>query len=336
MAHYDGLAHPEQGAPAQSGRDAGRRPALEPRKRCATSLPSPPGVWCRARPRLRHRHLQAGRPLLLQAGVRAALLGVRARARHPRRLRPRDWGGGVHHRGRPALAGDRGAASIPCHTGAHGHLREGVWTADEERAGGVAAPGFLRLSLEDETLGVTSPPPCRPRLDYARSSLAELRGQGQLCVARMVERVLVPGAVDERGRRAFTVGDWEQRYAISIVDPARPGQPRPVALLDHRIVLPTPTICGHGTSRRWPGWTNSTIAAAIPAQPPASRIEAPSSSPSSWSEHVRTCLQNYCYTSMERACTNMFAKLKLDFFSRKVTPYSLRPIICRLYVVYSD
>lgn len=60
-----------------------------------------------------------------------------------------------------------------------------IWTVDEHHSGDATAPGFLCLSLEDKTFGVTPPPPCHPRLDYACCGLSELRGE--LCAFRMVE-----------------------------------------------------------------------------------------------------------------------------------------------------
>jgi F-box interacting protein len=105
-----------------------------------------------------------------------------------------------------------------------GHL---LWPPDK-RDGVTPPTGFLRLSLEDETFGVTPPPPCRrPRLDYATSSLSELRGD--LCVAHMVDGVQELWMSDDAVRPR-----WERRYAIRVGWPSRP---RPVALLDRTIVL---------------------------------------------------------------------------------------------------
>ncbi|CAL4920390.1 unnamed protein product [Urochloa decumbens] len=117
--------------------------------------------------------------------------------------------------------------AIPDRTATHvkGSL---LWAPDERRG---EAPGFLRLSLEDEALGVTPPPPCEPRLDYATTGLAELRGE--LCVARMAAaRVLEMWMADDAVRPR-----WERRYAIRVADPLRPGRPRPVALLDHDATI---------------------------------------------------------------------------------------------------
>ncbi|CAN6285970.1 unnamed protein product [Urochloa humidicola] len=104
-----------------------------------------------------------------------------------------------------------------------------LWHPHERHHG--EAPGFLRLSLDDEALGVTPPPPCQPRLDYATCGLAELRGE--LCVARMAPgRVLEMWMADDAVRPR-----WERRYAIQVDDPLRPAQPRPLALLDDATIV---------------------------------------------------------------------------------------------------
>ena len=119
----------------------------------------------------------------------------------------------------------------------------------------------------------------------------------------MVERVLVPGAVDERGRRASTVGDWEQRYAISIVDPARPGQPRPVALLDHRIVL-------HADG--WTAYAYYLRTRDFKEVAWLDKLDYRRGHPSTAAGIAdRSAL--FFSQFLERACTNMFAKLLLHF-----------------------
>ncbi|CAN6249727.1 unnamed protein product [Urochloa humidicola] len=106
-----------------------------------------------------------------------------------------------------------------------------LWTVDEAYLGAdAAAPGFLRLSLEDETFGVTPPPPCHPRLDYANSTLSELRGE--LCVGRMLE----PNALEMWMSDDAVRPRWERRYAIRDAV-GSPYLPRPVAASDDGIVF---------------------------------------------------------------------------------------------------
>ncbi|CAO2169863.1 unnamed protein product [Urochloa humidicola] len=124
-----------------------------------------------------------------------------------------------------------------------------IWTVNDgtsydQSAIPAAAPplGFLRLSLDDETLGVTPPPPCRPRLDHHGScALSELRGE--LCLVRAVEppqSVLEMWMADDAVRPR-----WERRYAIR--DAVRPWPqdylPRPVAVLDDGIVFQDEGSC---------------------------------------------------------------------------------------------
>ncbi|CAL5030584.1 unnamed protein product [Urochloa decumbens] len=106
-----------------------------------------------------------------------------------------------------------------------------LWTVDEAYLGvGATAPGFLRLSLEDETFGVTPPPPCHPRLNYFSSTLSELRGE--LCVGRTLEPNILEMWMSEDAVRPR----WERRYAIrDAVQP--PYLPHPVAASDERIVF---------------------------------------------------------------------------------------------------
>ncbi|KAF8653200.1 hypothetical protein HU200_062653 [Digitaria exilis] len=109
-----------------------------------------------------------------------------------------------------------------------------IWTVDEYHLGGGAtsAPGFLRLSLEDEAFGVTPPPPCsHPRLDYACCGVSELRGE--LCVFRMVE----PDSALEMWMGDDAVSPrWELRHAIRDAVWSS-NLPRPVLALDDGIVF---------------------------------------------------------------------------------------------------
>ncbi|XP_020192140.1 uncharacterized protein [Aegilops tauschii subsp. strangulata] len=59
-----------------------------------------------------------------------------------------------------------------------------LFTPHERVLDGGEAPGFVRFSLEDndEPFGVVPGPPCEKRIDYAASSMAELRGELWLCV----------------------------------------------------------------------------------------------------------------------------------------------------------
>ncbi|XP_044394273.1 F-box/LRR-repeat protein At2g43260 [Triticum aestivum] len=57
-----------------------------------------------------------------------------------------------------------------------------LWTVEELLF--REAPGFIRFKLEDESFAVLPGPPCSPSLDYAAASLAELRGELCVCVAR--------------------------------------------------------------------------------------------------------------------------------------------------------
>ncbi|KAL6853332.1 hypothetical protein ACP4OV_019361 [Aristida adscensionis] len=97
----------------------------------------------------------------------------------------------------------------------------------------AAPPGFLRLSLEDETFGVTPAPPCRPTRDWGGCSLSELRGE--LCVTRMERTTRVLELWMTKQVHAAHPR-WEQRYAIYAAG-GIPEQPRPVALCHDGIVF---------------------------------------------------------------------------------------------------
>ncbi|CAL5008783.1 unnamed protein product [Urochloa decumbens] len=114
-----------------------------------------------------------------------------------------------------------------------------LWTVND---GTDASWGFLRLSLDDETLGVTPAPPCHPRL--ATCALSEL--SGELCLVRSV---VEPAAeiVLEMWMAADSVRPrWERRYAIrdAVRFPWPYGYlPRPVAALDDGIVFQDEGSC---------------------------------------------------------------------------------------------
>uniref|UniRef100_A0ACD5ZG83 Uncharacterized protein n=1 Tax=Avena sativa TaxID=4498 RepID=A0ACD5ZG83_AVESA len=105
-----------------------------------------------------------------------------------------------------------------------------VWPIDECVLG-LLPPGFLRFSLEDETFGVTPPPPCDWRLYFGWCPLAELRGE--LCVAvkgvniSTMEMWMCDNAENPQ---------WDRRYTINATS-YMPPDFNPIALFDDEIVF---------------------------------------------------------------------------------------------------
>ncbi|XBH70690.1 hypothetical protein VPH35_098300 [Triticum aestivum] len=80
-----------------------------------------------------------------------------------------------------------------------------------ERVLGKEAPGFIRLSLDDELFGVTPGPPCDKRIDYAASSMAELRGELWLCVGSPRPGI---GSVEMWACGDLAGARWERRHLV--------------------------------------------------------------------------------------------------------------------------
>ncbi|XP_048561113.1 F-box/LRR-repeat protein At2g43260-like [Triticum urartu] len=126
------------------------------------------------------------------------------------------------------------------------------WTIDESlfQDATTVAPGFMRFRLDDESFGVTPPPPCRRRIDYQAITLSELSGELCLCVPQE----FVPDQVDEsyelwvcHGMDDDEQGQgprWERRHVI-VGYPVFPGFRglRPVAADADSILLYGGTSC---------------------------------------------------------------------------------------------
>jgi hypothetical protein len=94
----------------------------------------------------------------------------------------------------------------------HGSL---IWPVNDDKGyrNGVAPFGFLRLLLDDETLGVTPPPPCHPRLNHDTCALSEHRGK-LCCLVRPVPVAPDPDRVLEMWMTDDVVrAQWEWLYA---------------------------------------------------------------------------------------------------------------------------
>ncbi|KAM0879529.1 hypothetical protein ACQ4PT_034176 [Festuca glaucescens] len=104
-----------------------------------------------------------------------------------------------------------------------------IWTIDESILG-LPAPGFLRFRLDDEAFVLMDPPPCDPRLDYAVSALADLRGE--LCLAC--------GGADMMTMDMWMCDNmenpqWDRRYKI--VSEHMPPDFNPIAAFGDQIVF---------------------------------------------------------------------------------------------------
>ncbi|XP_051230219.1 putative F-box protein At3g52320 [Lolium perenne] len=113
-----------------------------------------------------------------------------------------------------------------------------LWTAQASLLPNTQ--GFIRFNLEDESFSITPPPPtCGPGLDYAASSLAELRGELCLCVpgqrgadGSSLEMWMCAdlGTNDEAPR-------WHRRYIIRFAPFCRWRYFRLISMLDEEPVF---------------------------------------------------------------------------------------------------
>uniref|UniRef100_A0A8I7BFV2 F-box domain-containing protein n=1 Tax=Hordeum vulgare subsp. vulgare TaxID=112509 RepID=A0A8I7BFV2_HORVV len=113
-----------------------------------------------------------------------------------------------------------------------------LWTVEERLL--RDAPGFIRFKLLYESFGVLPGPPCSSRLDYAAASLAELRGELCVCVARHA-----PDYYGDGWHETWICRDldddaprWEPRHVIETI-PTAPGLRclRPIATYTDVVVL---------------------------------------------------------------------------------------------------
>lgn len=98
------------------------------------------------------------------------------------------------------------------------------WTIDESlfQDTTTVAPGFMRFRLDDESFRVTPPPPCRRRIDYRATTLAELSGELCLCVPQAFVahdteesyEVWVCHDMDEEEEEEKEGPRWERRHVI--------------------------------------------------------------------------------------------------------------------------
>ncbi|KAK1648510.1 hypothetical protein QYE76_066315 [Lolium multiflorum] len=113
-----------------------------------------------------------------------------------------------------------------------------LWTIEESLLVDDDVPGFVRLRLDDESFSVIPLPPCCPRIHYATSSLAELRGELCLCVVLpaaaagsrdgSVEMWVCSDDLDSEQPR------WHRRHVLTGA-PLRPH--RLIAVFDEEIVF---------------------------------------------------------------------------------------------------
>jgi F-box interacting protein len=113
-----------------------------------------------------------------------------------------------------------------------------MWTIESSLLGAtaaVAAPGFVRFSLEDESFSITPLPPCSPRpFDYSASSLAELRGE--LCVAHPTcnhDSLKMWMCSNLDGNPPL----WDLRYTVSGMYMYHGRWLRPIAMFEDEIVF---------------------------------------------------------------------------------------------------
>jgi hypothetical protein len=105
--------------------------------------------------------------------------------------------------------------ALPCRTAA-AFMGSLIWPVNDDKGyrNGAAPLGFLRLSLDDETLGVTPTPPCHPRLNHDTCALSEHRGK-LCCLVRPVPVAPDPDRVLEMWMTDDVVrAQWEWLYAI--------------------------------------------------------------------------------------------------------------------------
>ncbi|KAK1669500.1 hypothetical protein QYE76_057659 [Lolium multiflorum] len=105
-----------------------------------------------------------------------------------------------------------------------------IWTIHESTLGSPA-PGFLRFRLDEEDFVLMEPPPCYPRLDYAKSALADLRGE--LCLACGGGDMMT---LDMWMCDNMENPQWDLRYKID-VPPHMPPDFSPIAAFGDQIVF---------------------------------------------------------------------------------------------------
>jgi F-box interacting protein len=105
-----------------------------------------------------------------------------------------------------------------------------IWTIHESTLGSPA-PGFLSFRLDKEDFVLMEPPPCYPRLDYAKSALADLRGE--LCLACGGGDMMT---LDMWMCDNMENPQWDLRYKID-VPPHMPPDFSPIASFGDQIVF---------------------------------------------------------------------------------------------------